>query len=415
MGSLRRGVSVVDVLAHAGARDGSMIQVNPPEKWRAGGAVTGPKCTPKKLFQDHELWKELAEVDCGCCVLSFRSFGPALPDVACLQIRLSSRKQPRLKWLLTELARVLNFGVDFVVTYDFRSQSPVPSFTEGLADFWKQHREQCAGHLKSTALLVKDSIFDTATQSGISCFIQACALGSPFVVCHGEAAAEEFFKAGASRPPRARDAADVPFVSVVDVQAAPQHTAPQGAGAFLEPSCIASLAPLRRRAGRAEDYSEAHTFHMLPNGDVRVIQSPPRDVVLRMDTVSTEGEQAGQRATTEPPRPDSHAASRCTSSAVAALKFECPREQLQTLIGAHFHLGELVIDAEIESASRCNPRRSSKSGNWSDQAATAKGAGGCFGGMRSILCKIVSFVLPPEEEMPPSSPYWPLPPACREL
>jgi len=36
-------------------------------------------------------------------------------------------------------------------------------------------------------------------------------------------------------------------------------------------------------------------------------------------------------------------------SAVAALKFECPRDQLDKLVGAHFHIGELMIDAEIES------------------------------------------------------------------
>lgn len=283
MGSLRRKVSVVDVRAQ-----------------------------PSLLVADMEgavAWPELAEVDCGCCVLSFRSGGLELPGLACLHIRLNNKgwnRRTSVEFALTVLARVLSLGVDFVVTYDFRSHSPQPSFTQGLSEFFKEHKEQWSGRLKSAAVLVKDSIFDTAAQGPFGGFLQACELCCPFLVCHGEAAAEEFFRMGLASPPAQQDSSAAPFVSVVDVREAPRPDDPRTCAssrtsklwqkmgcAAPEYSCIASLATLRSRQGSAEAFEQALTFHMLPIGDMRVIQSPPGDVVLRLNAERQQQARAG--------------------------------------------------------------------------------------------------------------------------
>lgn len=350
-----------------------------------------------KLPEDQEplLWEELAEVDCGCCVLSFRNGGPALPGLACLHIRLNSKRRSSLEWLFPRLMWVLNLGIDFVVTYDFRSQSPAPTFTQALAEFWQEHKDQCARCLKSTAMLVKDSIFDTATQRPISGFIQACAVGCPCLVCHNEAAAHEFFQAGAPGQPRTQEEAAPPFVSVVDVQEAPQPAATrQGTPAPADTSsCIASLAPLQPRHGPGGAYEDAHTFHVLPNGDVRVIQSPPGDVVLRGDSWRKQGKGMQQSNNGAAVEPSSTAADGSTS--VAALKFECPREQLQQLIGAHFHLGELVIDAEIESATRSQTKHAGGSPKSATRPNGAQDKSlGCLVGLNILFIKLLNRIMP---------------------
>uniref|UniRef100_A0A7S1KY12 Uncharacterized protein n=1 Tax=Alexandrium catenella TaxID=2925 RepID=A0A7S1KY12_ALECA len=398
MGGLHRKVSVMNVLAQPVGRDCITAEEDAaPQKRRPGGAATACTGGLPKLPEDQEtqLWEELAKVDCGCCELSFRKCDPALPGLACLDIRLNSKRRPSLQWLFAGLERILNLGINFVATYDFRSQSPAPTFTQALAAFWKEHRDQSTQCLKSTALLVKDSIFDTASQRPISGFIQACALGCPFLVCHNEAAAHEFFKVGTTRPPQMQEEADLPFVSVVDVQEAPARaTARQGRVAADPLTCIASLAPLRSSTGTRGAYKDAHTFHVLPNGDVRVIQSPPGDVVLRGDAWLRQGggvRQPNSGVATEPPSTALDGA-----AAVAALKFECPREQLQQLIGTHFHLGELVIDAEIESASRSQSKRQGTSPR--PPAASPAGAGqtgsGCLVGLNMLFTKMINLVMP---------------------
>mmetsp|Transcript_43081 Transcript_43081/g.133325 ORF Transcript_43081/g.133325 Transcript_43081/m.133325 type:complete len:422 (+) Transcript_43081:143-1408(+) len=416
MGSLRRKVSVIDILAQPPGteetEDGERL------KRRRAGDASLPELT-----EEHTLWSELAEVDCGCCILSLRRGGLSLPGLASLQIRLESKSsrgrqaRPSVEWLLPILSRVLSAGIDFVVTYDFRSHSPAPLFAQGLANFFEEHREQWAGHSKSAAVLVKDSLFDTASQGPLRGFIQACSLGCPVVVCHGEAAAEEFFRSGPAGPPPPQDTDVTPFVSVVHVQEA-DNPSNGGVNTPDPSSCIASLAPLRPSAGSPDSYSDAHTFHVLPNGDVRVIQSPPRDVVLRVDSMGKKREEAARGGQ----RPDGAAGpgvpaevlsfpafavsgNNSTSSAVAALKFECPTEQLQPLVGAHFHLGELVIDAEIESASRESERRHHAGGDFALSVRCKRIPGSCFDGLNMLICKLLSKLKPLVDDIHLQSPH----------
>lgn len=344
---------------------------------------------PGHVEEERLLLEGLAEVDCGCCRFSFRKGDPLLPGLASVHIRLHGQ-QPGSEWLIANLDKVLHLGMDFVVTYDFRNQTPAPKFTEALASFWQERRKELGQQLKSAALLVKDSLFDTAMQNPISGFVQACSSGCPLLVCHGEAAAEEFFRAGARSPPQTEDTTATPFVSVVDVQEALQ----QGSSGADTSSCIASLAPLQSRGSSAGGYENAHTFHRLPNGDVRVIQSPPGDIVLQGDAWRRQNggkPQPGEDAVAEP-----HPVAPNADSAVAALKFECPREQLQQFIGTHFHFGELVIDAEFEAASRSQSRRQSTSSTSTTGTSTpqpVKSDCWCLDGLNSLFVKMLNHIM----------------------
>jgi len=87
------------------------------------------------------------------------------------------------------------------------------------------------------------------------------------------------------------------------------------------------------------------TFHMLQDGSVRVVQVPPRDVMLRNAAVSDA---------------EVHPEAECGGrTKIVALKFQCTARRLSRFKGTHFHLGELSIDAEVESLSRRTGRKMS--------------------------------------------------------
>jgi hypothetical protein len=245
--------------------------------------------------------------------------------------------------LAKALESVLGENRNFVVTWDFRGVPPSGSWTKGLAKFCDAHRSRLSALVKSAAVLIEDNIFVAATMGLVGGFVEACMPGCPFLVCHGEAAAEEFFHAHASAFVQCS-----PFVTVVDVKSA-------RCSGSLQQNCVASLAPSGTPScnGKWKGHTEApQTFHMLPNGDVRVIQSPPPDIVIgrALANAAALGEEPVD-GVVKPP----HLGTVCSGGdlpAVSALMFKGPKEALQQMIGVHFHIGELVIDAEVESVSR---------------------------------------------------------------
>eukprot|EP00930_Biecheleria_cincta_P036211 TRINITY_DN24846_c0_g1_i1.p1 TRINITY_DN24846_c0_g1~~TRINITY_DN24846_c0_g1_i1.p1 ORF type:complete len:354 (+),score=66.12 TRINITY_DN24846_c0_g1_i1:56-1117(+) len=311
------------------------------------------------------------EADCGCCSLSFREGGPGLHGLGVLEISPRSQGKSEAEGerrsslvLSSMLLRVLSTSSNFAVLYDFRSQAPELRFVDSLCLLWKEHAHMWAGRMKFAALLVTDNLFHAAASGGVVDLLQAQqALSCPFVLCHAKAAAEEFFRVGlydlqADEPDVQGDA---PFVSVVevedDVNASPH--------ACFRGGCRACLAPLRPGSGDAE-----HTFHMLPNGDVRVIQSAPGDVVVKREAPKELGPKAaGDKV--------------CGAAATATMrsvKFQYSTERLRKLIGMYFHLGELVIDAEYDSILRCG------AGAIQTPLITPeKASRGCLGGMQSLL------------------------------
>jgi len=344
MGSLRRKVSVHNISLQA------------PKPVEAKPEVA------KKL--DMVDWSQLASVDCGCCTLSLKQGDQNLLGIAVLEIRMRSCRTFRIKqtildWLQPVLSRVLNMNIDFVIRYDFRNQHPTPSFAQGLAAFIDDNAEQFADRLKSAVVLIEDTIFVTAAQGLVGSFIKACLPGCPCLICHGEAAAQEFFQTSVGSTSVELNPAPAPFVSVAGVREAPLH--PSRNDSVPMPACLASLQPFLPNLGMLGSATNAgngghakvpHTVHMLPNGDVRVIQSPPRDLVIRGSSPDfpTDEISKDKQPNDDQVKPLASAIFSGTDlSAVAALKFECPRDQLDKLVGAHFHIGELMIDAEIES------------------------------------------------------------------
>lgn len=321
----------------------------------------------------------LTDLPCGFCSLSFKPAGAgALSDLGRLEIKLTS---PSSWWCTAErslhkaLSRVLSMRRDFVVVYDFLGQEPTELLVESVGRFRSENKE-FRQRMKFAALLIQDNIFVAAPV--ISGFIKACATGCPFLVCHGRTAADEFFKLGLSdlsedEPDSARTRCPpdtfAPFVSIVDVRAASPDEAVSlcCTEAFSAAMCFASVAPLMPGSSPA-----AHAFHVLPNGDVRVIQSPSRE----FDPEVYCSPEDSARLVWKGPSGD--------DLSVTALKFDCAQEDLQCLVGAHFHLGELMVDAELQSVRRGSSVWSS--GNlFGDFPPNI----GCFAGVNTIIGKIV--------------------------
>lgn len=307
------------------------------------------------------------KADCGCCLLSLRESEPGLHGLGVLEISPSRRGQSEAEGSLafsSMLLSVLSTSSYFAVLYDFRSQAPEPCFVDSLGLLWKEHAHLWAGRMKFAALLVTDNLFHAAASGAVVALLQAQqALSCSFVVCHAKAAAEEFFQVGwddlqANEPDVQGDA---PFVSVVEVEDDVNATAQ----ACSRGGCRACLAPLRPGSGDAE-----HTFHMLPNGDVRVIQSAPGDVVVK-------------RKAPKQPGPKAAGAQACGAASTATMrsvKFQYSTERLQKLIGTYFHVGELVIDAEYDSLLRCGAGAIR-----TPLIAPQKVNRGCLGGVQFLL------------------------------
>jgi len=251
---------------------------------------------------------------------------------------------------LAALRRVLASGENFAVTYDFRSCMPDPDFTRGLAEFCKEHLELWADRVKSAALLVQDNVLEAAAQGPVAKFLRACPCppGCPFVLCHSAGMVEEFFQAclGPAMP-----YIGAQFLSVVDVLDDPRTPTSSWKPGNKARACLASLAP---SPSLAEVGTQAQMLHVLPNGDTRVIQSPPQDVVVTSDSRRA---SLSVHEDVKPLSPELGGGIGEELTTLAALAFDCPREQLRQIVGAHFHVGELAVDAETDSLLRSPGRR----------------------------------------------------------
>jgi hypothetical protein len=264
--------------------------------------------------------KEKVELSlvCGCCNLSFECGGSAPLGHLIIKFKNGRMfKHSDTELLLSSLERVLNARTNFAVTYDFRKGHPSPKLAMSIGSFIYEHRESWQRFAMTMALLIAGNIFVACARGVIGSFIKMWLPGCPAIVCHCDKIAGEFFMANTTSSTIEHE-----FVSVVNVQ---EHLP----GARVEGSrhCLAFLAPLlpwnSSKIGSA--------LHVLPNGDVRVIQSLA-DNDLMCSTSDKAAHTIGD-----------------TPSALPALKFEGSQQDLEQLIGAHFHIGELIADADIES------------------------------------------------------------------
>lgn len=279
----------------------------------------------------------------------------------------------------------------FVVVYDFREyEERADLLVRSLARFWgRREVEMGAGSLpKAAAILIGESLFASLGGGLVSTFMKACRIACPLAICHTEGAAEEFFEtrlAASGKGPGGDRGRPPPFVSVVNVLDAPP-------GRVC--GCLALLAPLRPQGKAAEEEahrgtSRAHTFHMQPNGDVRVVQSFHEDVMVSEDLELAHLDKlrsSGSRRCLA----GCSSLSSCASPAVAALKFCCAKAQLELLLGVSFHLGELAVDADVEgrSAEKISGAHFSRAQNpgsvWERWERTNDGAE-CLEGVAALL------------------------------
>jgi len=364
MGSLRRKSSIHNFLVQASKFDEEDTVLE----------------LPVRQASNSEFDSDIAEIDCGYCTVFFSNGASTLLGLGSLEIKLCGgtdgwrgawATQAGIERLATVLSRVLANGVDFLVTYDFRDQTPGKQFITDLARFCEDNSDAWTQRVKASALLVRDNIFDATAQGPVRDFVTGSSgVGSsPFVVCHSKESAHDFFRTGLDANGTAA------FVSVVAVQAlddadddGPVYTgfAAKRKNTNTGLTCLASLAPMRSQDGAIACCTQAHMFHTLPNGDMRVIQSPCRDVVLgagagqstgpRLPTLLN-GRLAGAKlsglrlddGSLSADGDETPSTALCAKS-LAALKFKnFQREHLQKLVGANFHMGELIVDADCES------------------------------------------------------------------
>lgn len=284
-----------------------------------------------------------------------------------------------MEWFKAAVQRVLDTDLDFVAEFDFRSELPQPPFAEALTRVLKAYGTRWSKHLKRVALLTEENILRVAAEEPIGQIVEACAPDCPLVICHGKAAAEAFLTSG-------RDTG-TPFVSVVEVLDKPQGKAnrlcqierlPETSLSELnsESFCLASLKLSQTgRPGRPS----VQAFHTMPNGDVCVIQSPPLDCMISLEPDSPMGGMSSDRFL--------NASAEELGRPYAALKFRCPRERLAQLIGAHFHVGELMIDAEMDSITRQTSKSSSA------DSSQHRSLQGCLKGIHMVFSRALHQVL----------------------
>lgn len=258
-------------------------------------------------------------VDCGYCTLSFEYGGPSAPaDCGHLVIRLSGNKVCSDDRLLVEsLDRVLETQQEWVVTYDFRLGQP----SQRVAKLFEESRERIAKHARTIAVLIAENIYVAGAKrfiGGFMSFLPRC----PAIVCHCEHIAKEFFRAITTTSIIASA-----FVSVVAIKDDPRGR--------LHPRSFAVMEPTLSKSGDSPKVDA--TLHTMPNGDVRVIQTPARDVLMCKEGECRQGKNGLQLQSTG------------RTSTLVALRFPCRKELLGQLVGAYFHVGELIADAEAES------------------------------------------------------------------
>lgn len=232
------------------------------------------------------------------------------------------RARSDTKLLVSSLEQVLCAEDDWAVTYDFRLAQPTPS----VAKVFEQNRERLARHAKTVALLISDNIYEAGAKTISGRIIRSFLPGCPAIVCHCEHIAKEFFSESS--------AISNEFVSVVAIKEGKDDSQAAGPSG---PLSHAVIKPTVRKSGSEVDA----TMHILPNGDVRVIQTPASDVVKCKEIYGKQHKAVGLQLK-----------STGRSSTLAAITFKCRKEHLEPLIGTHFHVGELIADAEAESTGR---------------------------------------------------------------
>lgn len=303
---------------------------------------TGIEETANSAFQ-------CLDIDCGICRIGFQRDITALQEISHLRIRFNDNmlKASRTKvtsQIKATLNEVQNSGVDFATTFDFRDK-PMPNMKllgAAFADCCDKRAKTWARRSKSVAILISGNLLAMVAAGAIAKFIEVCGLSvCPIVICHQDAVASEFFKNVALGDLAAPCISS--FVSVTGLR-------------DVGTSCYSYLCPWNpwgqssSGIGRGSAGKDARgavkapriSMHTLDNGDVRVIQSPPSDLMPSMKQEPTKPRMVG----TATGGREAHAP---LHQLIEGVVFRCTARTIHNLIGINFHLGELVIDADFES------------------------------------------------------------------
>lgn len=272
-------------------------------------------------------------VECGCCSVTFGQDAKN-PRFARLTVKSTPQSvvEDGVQTLTGALERVLNSRIDFVAAYDFRDyKTPEVRFVKTLAEWCVEHKAEWERGLKFMAMLIKEDIWGSMAKALIGTFIKMCPPHCPYIICHSEEAAEQFFLTHLGTSPGLRRAKDShlstsSFVSIEDIMEV-QRCPPQK--------------PLKHDGPLSKYPDLGHSVHLreLSNGDVQVIQSGTSldsNIGSRLEFFSSKSFDNVTVASF---------VSISSLSSSHALLHRCSQSALQQFPGAHFDFDELMFDA----------------------------------------------------------------------
>jgi hypothetical protein len=209
-----------------------------------------------------------------------------------------------------------------------------------MSAFFDKH-QQWSKHGKAISVRVKKSLFETGVQGTVGAFLCAGVPACPKIVCHSEHTANDFFKACIS------NATDPDFISVVELKAVPKRERSSGPAVYarLEQTPL-SLA----RSDTPKKKRISTVIHVKENGDFQVIQSPARSVELF---------RAYSIDSTDPTSSTSDLKRICSGHMPSKfdMRFNGTEESWRPFVGVSFHVGELIVDAEVHRMPSRAPTR----------------------------------------------------------
>jgi hypothetical protein len=301
-------------------------------------------------------------MDLHICNISLQPVAHACPGMAHLVIAFKKAKAAAqyhaglaLNALEKTLLRLDRACVTFAITYDFRNNPlPMVELIQGFSRLHHKCESMLAQQLVAIAMLVPDNLYTMPAKGSIRNFLRESNLPScPHLIAHQEFIAEEFFRllSCPSIPVETDE-----FVSLTGVRKSADTQK-------VQETCIAKLVPFRHQHDTRDNCRPSvalePVMHALDNGDVRVIQTPAADVMIRQGSprkrlelqptldVDSSKDSLTTPASSLQEKPSSTDLQEL--QVVKALKFQCDGSKLQELVGTTFSMRELTIDAESVS------------------------------------------------------------------
>eukprot|EP00746_Dinoflagellata_sp_MGD_P008702 gnl/MRDRNA2_/MRDRNA2_117440_c0_seq1.p1 gnl/MRDRNA2_/MRDRNA2_117440_c0~~gnl/MRDRNA2_/MRDRNA2_117440_c0_seq1.p1 ORF type:complete len:332 (-),score=56.00 gnl/MRDRNA2_/MRDRNA2_117440_c0_seq1:556-1551(-) len=289
--------------------------------------------------------------DCGFCSVTFDSC-PQNSRYAKLTIKSVALvpSEDNCRQLQDALMKVLETQIEFFGVYDFREFSlPSMRHARNFCSFIDEAQLDWSKYLKVIAMLVEDNLWASVAKGFIATLCKMCPPCCPYIICHSEDAAGQFISdllekkalSGGLRRTAESHTSISSFISVEDLM-----------------ECCNSQMALKASESTpstlTHDVGSSVKLYELSNGDVQVLQ-------FRGSTDrSTNANFTGTTAGSCPKLFGSHLSFQSISSfqsivSMDSLPHSCSREAMQQLGAAHFHVDELMLDAQEDLKELCKP------------------------------------------------------------